>query len=143
MAYGISKVTGFDLTRKISSHVAVIKKGKIQELKLGNLEAKRDWGHAKEYVKAMWKMLQQEQPNDFIISTGKTIILGEFAKLTFDYLELEMDNHIIIDKGLIRPSDIVFSKGNPSKSNEILKWKAKTNVEELIRIMIQSELGNT
>jgi GDPmannose 4,6-dehydratase len=131
------------VTRKIVKTVCEIKKGIKKNLILGNLKINRDWGYAPEYVEAMFSMLQQDKPDDFIIATGHTISLEDFTKLTFDYLELEMNDHIIINESLMRPSDIVFSKGNPSKANEILKWKAKTNVGELIRIMIQSELSNT
>lgn len=131
------------VTRKIVKTACEIKKGTQKNLTLGNLKINRDWGYAPEYVGAMFLMLQQENPDDFIIATGHTISLEDFTKLTFDYLELEMNDHIIINESLMRPSDILYSKGNPSKANEILKWKAKTNVEELIRIMIQSELSNT
>lgn len=131
------------VTRKIVKTVCEIKKGTQKNLTLGNLKINRDWGYAPEYVGAMFLMLQQENPDDFIIATGHTISLEDFTKLTFDYLELEMNDHIIINKNLMRPSDIVFSKGNPSKANKILKWKAKTKVEELIKIMIQSEFSIT
>jgi len=131
------------VTRKIVKTVCEIKKGTQKKLTLGNLKINRDWGYAPEYVGAMFLMLQQENPDDFIIATGHTISLEDFTKLAFNYLEMEMDDHIIIDESLMRPSDIVFSKGNPAKANKILKWEAKTNVEELIKIMIQSELGHT
>lgn len=131
------------VTRKIVKTACEIKKGTQKNLTLGNLKINRDWGYAPEYVRAMFLMLQQENPDDFIIATGHTISLEDFTKLTFDYLELEMNDHIIINESLMRPSDILYSKGNPSKANEILKWKAKTNVEELIRIMIQSEFSIT
>ncbi|MCK9424697.1 MAG: GDP-mannose 4,6-dehydratase [Ignavibacteriaceae bacterium] len=129
------------VTRKIVKTVCEIKKNIQKNLILGNLKINRDWGYAPEYVCAMFLMLQQDKPDDFIIATGHTISLEDFTKLAFNSVDLEMNNHIIINESLMRPSDIVFSKGNPSKANEILKWKAKTNVEELIKIMIQSELS--
>jgi len=131
------------VTKKIVKTVCDIKKGTQNFLILGNLKINRDWGYAPEYVGAMFLMLQQDKPDDFIIATGHTISLEDFTKLAFDYLELRMDDHIVINENLMRPSDIIFSKGNPSKANKILRWKAKTNVEELVRIMIQCELGNT
>lgn len=130
------------VTQKIVKTACSIKKGVQQKLTLGNLNINRDWGYAPEYVSAMFLMLQQDNPDDFIISTGHTISLEAFTEQTFGYLGLQIEDHIVINENLMRPSDIIFSKGNPSKANEILKWKAKTNVEELIRIMIQSELGN-
>jgi len=130
------------VTRKIVKTVCEIKKGKQQFLTLGNLTINRDWGYAPEYVRAMFLMLQQDNPDDFIIATGHTISLEEFVKLTFDYLEIKMANHIIINESLMRPSDIIFSKGNPLKAQKTLKWKAETDVEKLIKIMIQSELSN-
>lgn len=130
------------VTKKIIKNACDIKKGTKDKLTLGNINIKRDWGYAPEYAEAMFLMLQQVNPDDYVISTGNTISLKEFTKITFDYLELEMDDHIIIDESLIRPTDIIFSKGNPFKANSMLKWKARTNVNELIRLMIQSELGN-
>lgn len=131
------------VTRKIIKTACEIKKGINKKLVLGNIKISRDWGYAPEYVEAMYLMLQNENPDDFIISTGNTISLEEFVKLTFNRLELIMDDHIIINNCLIRPSDISFSKGDSSKAFNILKWKAKVEVTELIRIMVQSELNIT
>lgn len=130
------------VTKKIIKTACEIHKGIMGKLQLGNIKISRDWGYAPEYSEAMFLMLQQKKPEDFIISTGKTVSLEDFTKLVFDNLGLQMDSHIIINESLIRPSDIVFSKGNPSKARKILKWKAKTNVEELIRIMIKNELDS-
>ena len=130
------------VTRKIVKTVCEIKKGTKKDLTLGNLHINRDWGYSPEYVEAMYLMLQQEKPDDYIIATGHTISLEEFTRLAFHTLGMEMDNHIIINESLIRPTDIVFSKGNPTKANETLKWKAKTNVEELVKIMINWEMSN-
>ena len=130
------------VTRKIVKTVCEIKKGLKKNMTLGNIHISRDWGYAPEYVEAMHLMLQLDKPDDFIIATGHTISLEDFTRLTFQSLNMEMNNHLLIDESLMRPSDIVFSKGNPSKANNLLKWKANTNVEELINIMIKSELEN-
>lgn len=131
------------VTQKIIKSICAIKKGTQKSITLGNLNINRDWGYAPEYVGAMFLMLQNDKPDDFIIATGHTISLEDFTKLAFDALDLKMDDHVVINENLMRPSDIIFSKGNPSKANKILKWKAKTNVEELIMIMIRSELGKS
>jgi GDPmannose 4,6-dehydratase len=130
------------VTKKIVKTVCEIKKGTQNILPLGNLKIHRDWGYAPEYVGAMSLMLQQDKPDDFIIATGHSISLEDFTRIAFGTVGLKMDNHIAINDSLMRPSDIIYSKGNPSKANKILNWKAKANVEELIMIMIQSELAN-
>ena len=130
------------VTRKIIKTACEIKKGVKKKLQLGNLDINRDWGYAQEYVEAMYLMLNRDQPDDYIISTGQSTSLKDFVKLTFNILDMEMNNHVIINDSLMRPSDIVFSKGNPLKANKILKWKAKTNIKELINILIKSELEN-
>jgi len=128
------------VTRKIVKTVCEIRKGIKKKLTLGNIKISRDWGYAPEYVEAMFLMLQRGKPDDFIIATGHTVSLEDFVKLAFDYLGMEMQDHLITNESLVRPTDIIFSKGNPSKANKLLKWKAKTNVEDLIKIMIKSEL---
>ena len=130
------------VTRKIVKTACEIKMGKKENITLGNINISRDWGYAPEYVEAMFLMLQQNKPDDFIISTGHSISLKEFTELAFNHLDIKLDNHLIIDTSLMRPSDILFSKGDPSKANKLLKWKAKTKVEELISIMAKSELNN-
>ena len=130
------------VTRKIVKSVCEIKMRLKKNMTLGNIHISRDWGYAPEYVEAMHLMLQNDRPDDFIIATGHTTSLEQFTKLTFQAMNMEMNNHLLIDESLMRPSDIVFSKGDPSKANKLLKWKAKTNVEELISIMIKSELSN-
>jgi len=140
MAYGISKVTGFDLTRKISSHVAVIKKGKIQELKLGNLEAKRDWGHAKDYVEAMWLMLQQNVPDDFVVATGETHSVREFCKVAFEHVGLEYENYVVVDPMFYRPSEVDHLLGNAKKAETVLGWKPTVRFHELVSEMVESDI---
>jgi GDPmannose 4,6-dehydratase len=128
------------VTRKIIKTACEIKKGYKKKLPLGNIEICRDWGYAPEYVEAMYLMLQQNNPDDFVIATGNTISLKQFTEISFSYLELEMDNHIEHDNHLVRPSDIKYNKGISTKAKEQLGWEAKTQVEDLIKLMIDIEL---
>jgi len=169
-AYGISKVTGYQLTRnyreaynlhassgilfnhesprrgfefvtrKISYSAARIKKGLQKKLKLGNINSKRDWGHAKDYVKAMWLMLQQDKPEDYVIGTGKEYSVEEFAKKTFDHIGLNYKDHIVIDEKLIRPAEVDTLLANYSKAKKVLNWSPEINFDELVVDMIESDL---
>ncbi len=169
-AYGISKVTGHDLTRnyreaynlfcctgilfnhesprrgfefvtrKISHGVAKIKLGMEKKLTLGNLDAKRDWGHAKDYVEAMWMMLQKKKPDDFVVATGKQHSVREFAKLAFSVAGLDYRKHIVIDKSLFRPAEVNTLLGNYSKAKRILKWKPKISFKSLVKDMVESDI---
>jgi GDPmannose 4,6-dehydratase len=169
-AYGISKVAGFELTRnyreaynifactgilfnhesprrgfefvtrKISSSVAKIKLGKQKTLQLGNIFAKRDWGHAKDYVEAMWLMLQQKKPNDFVIGTGKMHSVKDFAKLAFSLVGLNYKKYIKFNKTLLRPAEVDTLRANYNKAKKILKWKPKTNFKQLVREMVREDL---
>ena len=168
--YGISKVTGYELTRnyreaynlfccsgilfnhesprrgyefvtrKISYAVARIKYGIQKELYLGNIKTKRDWGHAKDYVNAMWLMMQQKKPTDFVIATGKQFSVEQFAKLAFKVAGLNYRDYIKIDKKLFRPAEVNTLKGNYGKAKKILKWKPKINFEDLVYDMVDSDL---
>tara|TARA_Y100001970_G_scaffold293816_1_gene443462 strand:- start:13795 stop:14778 length:984 start_codon:yes stop_codon:yes gene_type:complete len=169
-AYGISKVTGHDLarnyreaynlycctgilfnhesprrgfefvTRKISHGVARIKYGFKTELKLGNLDAKRDWGHAQDYIEAMWLMLQQKKPEDFVIATNKQHSVREFAKIAFSIVGLDYKKFIKIDKNLYRPAEVQTLLGDFSKARRILKWKPKVSFKNLVKDMVLSDL---
>ncbi len=169
-AYGISKVAGFDLTRnyreaydlyacsgilfnhesprrgfefvtrKITNSVAKIKLGLSNELKLGNLDAKRDWGFAGDYVNAMWSMLQQNKPDDYVISTGKTHSVQDFAKLAFEYADLDFEDYINIDKSLYRPTEVQLLKGDSKKAERLLNWKPTVNFEKLVEIMVRNDI---
>ena len=169
-AYGISKVAGFELTRnyreaynifactgilfnhesprrgfefvtrKISSSVAKIKLGKQKTLQLGNIFAKRDWGHAKDYVEAMWLMLQQKKPSDFVIGTGKMHSVKDFAKLAFSLVGLNYKKYIKFNKTLLRPAEVDTLRANYNKAKKILKWKPKTNFKQLVREMVREDL---
>ena len=168
--YGISKVAGYDLTRnyreaynmfccsgilfnhesprrgfefvtrKITHAVARIKFGIQKDLRLGNLEAKRDWGHAADYVEAMWLMLNQKKPNDYVISTGKQYSVKDFAKLAFKLVGLDYRRYVKIEKNLYRPSEVKSLLGNCNKAKKDLKWKPKYNFKKLVEDMVKSDL---
>ncbi len=132
---------GFEfVTRKISRGVAMIKLGLLDKIKLGNLEAKRDWGYAPEYVEAMWLILQQEKPEDYVIATGETHSVKEFVKLAFEIVGLKWEEHVEIDKDLFRPAEVFELRGDIRKIKEKLKWQPKVKFEELVRIMVENDL---
>ena len=169
-AYGISKVAGFELTRnyreaynifactgilfnhespkrgfefvtrKISSSVAKIKHGKQNYLYLGNINAKRDWGHARDYVKAMWLMLQQKKPQDFVIGTGKMHSVKDFAKLAFSTAGLDYKRYIKFNKKLLRPAEVETLRANYNKANKLLKWKPTVKFEQLVKEMVLEDI---
>lgn len=168
--YGVSKVTGFSLTRnyrevynlfacngilfnhesprrgfefvtrKITSTAAKIKLGLEKELRLGNLEVKRDWGFAGDYVKSMWLMLQQEKPDDYIIATNKTHSVKEFLEQTFGYLGLNWKDYVVIDEKLFRPAEVYELRGNYSKAQRVLNWKPEVTFEQLVKMMVEADL---
>ena len=135
---------GFEfVTRKITAAVARIKKGKQKKLKLGNIKAKRDWGHAKDYVEAMWLMLQQDKPEDFVIGTGSEHSVEEFAKKAFEHVGLNFKDYVILDKNLIRPSEVDTLLANYSKAKKNLNWEPKISFDELVKNMVEHDLENT
>jgi GDPmannose 4,6-dehydratase len=131
------------VTRKTTKAVANIIAGNQDKLYLGNMDAKRDWGFAQEYVKAMWLMLQQKKPDDFVIATGETHSVKEFVELAFKLAGLNWKRHVRIDPKYFRPTDVKILKGDCSKAKRILKWKPKVNFEELIKIMLNADLKLT
>jgi len=132
---------GFEfVTRKISRGVAMIKLGLLDKIKLGNLEAKRDWGYAPEYVEAMWLMLQQEKPEDYVIATGETHSVKEFVELAFEIVGLKWENYVEIDKTLFRPAEVFELKGDIRKIKGKLNWQPKVKFSELVRIMVENDL---
>ena len=171
-AYGISKVTGYHLvknyreayklhasngilfnhesprrgfefvTRKISYAVAKIKKGSKEKLKLGNINAKRDWGHAKDYVEAMWLMLQKDNPEDYVIGTGKEHSVEDFAKKAFAHVGLNYKDHIVIDKNLIRPAEVDTLLADYTKAKKNLNWEPKISFDDLVITMVENDLEN-
>jgi len=168
--YGIAKLTGYNLTRnyreaykfhasngilfnhesprrgqefvtrKISFSVAKIKKGLQKNIKLGNIKSKRDWGHAKDYVNAMWLMLQQKNPGDYVVGTGVEHSVEEFAREAFSYVGLNYKDYLIIDKNLMRPAEVDTLLANCSKAKKELKWKPKVSFTDLVHGMVESDL---
>ena len=128
------------VTRKIIKTACEIKRGHKKKLQLGNIKISRDWGYAPEYVQAMYLMLQQNKPEDFVIATGESISLKEFIEISFNHLDLDMNDYVEYNDNLIRPSEIIYNKGNSDKAKKILNWIPKTNVNGLIQLMIKSEL---
>jgi len=168
--YGISKLAGFELTRnyregygmfalsgllfnhesprrgaefvtrKISSGAAKIKLGIEKEIRLGNLDAKRDWGHAQDFVRAMWLMLQQEDPEDFVIATGKSHSVKDFLETAFRYVGLDYRDHLVIDDNLYRPSEVTILQGDASKARNKLNWSSNVAFEKLVAEMVEGDL---
>lgn len=129
------------VTRKVTDSVARIKMGLSDELRLGNIDAKRDWGHARDYVKAMWLMLQQDQADDFVIATGRTTTVRDMCKIAFEHAGLDMEQHLIIDPEFFRPAEVDILLGDASKAKEKLGWEADTSLEEMIKEMVDADLA--
>jgi len=129
------------VTRKITDGVARIKLGLDKKLALGNLEATRDWGHARDYVKAMWLMLQQEKPDDYVVATGRTVSVRDFCKLAFSHVGLKMEDHVTVDPRYLRPAEVDVLLGDATKAQEKLGWKAETSLEQLVAEMVEADLA--
>lgn len=168
--YGISKVAGFDLTRnyreaygmfcvngmlfnheskrrgfefvtrKITSTVARIKKGLATELRIGNLEAKRDWGHAEDYVRAMYLMLQQPEPDDYVVATGETHSVREFCERAFAEVDLDYNDYVVIDELYYRPAEVDLLIGDSTKARAVLGWEPRYTFQELVAEMVRADL---
>jgi GDPmannose 4,6-dehydratase len=128
------------VTRKITWHAAAIKHGLRDELALGNLEAKRDWGYAKDYVEAMWLMLQHDRPDDFVIATGETNTVQRCVEVAFDEAGLDWHEYVRIDDRFKRPAEVDLLVGDPAKAKRVLGWEPTTSFEELIRLMVRADL---
>jgi GDPmannose 4,6-dehydratase len=128
------------VTRKITLAAARIKYGLQGELRLGNLDARRDWGYAKEYVEAIWLMLQQTEPEDFVIATGESHSVREFADAAFEVAGLNWERHTVIDPAFVRPAEVDFLVGDPSKAKEKLGWEPKTTFKGLVSLMVEVDL---
>jgi GDPmannose 4,6-dehydratase len=128
------------VTRKVTDAVARIKCGQESTLQLGNLDARRDWGHARDYVRAMWLMLQQPKPDDYVIATGETHSVREMCRIAFAYAGLDMDAHVVIDPNLFRPAEVDVLHGNPAKAKAELGWQPLVSFEELISEMVEADL---
>ncbi|MGZ3454769.1 MAG: GDP-mannose 4,6-dehydratase [Polyangiales bacterium] len=129
------------VTRKITRGLAEIKKGKAKELRLGNLEAQRDWGHARDYVEAMWMMLQREKPDDYVVATGETHSVREFLDEAFGYVNLNWKDFVVVDPKYFRPAEVDVLLGDPAKATRDLGWKPKVSFKELVRLMVDSDLA--
>lgn len=128
------------VTRKVTDAVARIKLGCQKDLHLGNIDAKRDWGFAGDYVEAMWRMLQQNKADDYVVATGRTTTVRDMCKIAFDYVGLNYEDYVIIDPRFYRPAEVDILLGNPEKAENILGWKAKTSLEDLIKMMVDADL---
>jgi len=128
------------VTRKVTDGVARIKLGKAKELRLGNIDAKRDWGHARDYVQAMWMMLQQDKPDDYVVATGVTTTVRDMCRIAFEYVGMDMDKHVVIDPAFYRPAEVDVLLGNPDKAKAKLGWEATTTLDQMIKEMVDADL---
>lgn len=131
------------VTKKIVAAACRIYKGSTEKLQLGNIDIQRDWGWAPDYVEAMWLMLQQPKPDDFVIATGTTHSLQEYIHLVFDYLKLDAEKYVSSDASLLRPTDLLVGRANPAKAFEVLGWKAKYTLPEIVKEMVEAELSHS
>ncbi|MFN8384200.1 MAG: GDP-mannose 4,6-dehydratase [Anaerolineales bacterium] len=129
------------VTRKISNAVASIKVGKMKELRLGNLEAQRDWGFAGDYVEAMWLMLQQDHPDNYVIGTGETHPVREFCEIAFAHVDLDYKDYVVMDEKFYRPAEVDLLISDPSKARTQLKWEPAVSFKELVKMMVDSDLA--
>ncbi len=128
------------VTRKISHGAARIALGLDNELRLGNLEAQRDWGFAGDYVRAMWLMLQQDQPGDYVVATGQTHSVRRFCELAFGYVGLDYQKYVVVDERFFRPAEVDLLVGDPARARETLGWKPEVSFEQLVEMMVESDL---
>ncbi len=128
------------VTRKITMALARIRHGVQKKLYLGNLDAKRDWGFAGDYVEAMWKMLQQDKPDDYVVATGETHSVKEFLQEAFEYADLDWKKYVAIDESYFRPTEVDYLLGDNSKAKKVLKWKPKINFKQLVRMMVDEDM---
>jgi GDPmannose 4,6-dehydratase len=129
------------VTRKITDGVARIKLGLARELPLGNLDAKRDWGHARDYVRGMWLMLQQDTPDDYVIATGRATSIRDFCRLAFSYAQLNYEDHVTVRADLLRPAEVDLLRGDADKAKRKLGWEPTTSLEDMIAEMVDADLA--
>jgi GDPmannose 4,6-dehydratase len=129
------------VTRKITWHAAAIKAGVADTLTLGNLDAERDWGYAEDYVEAMWRMLQQDEPGDYVVATGKAHSVRDCVQIAFEHVGLDPEGHVVVDERYLRPAEVDHLIGDATKAREQLGWEPKTPFEEMIRLMVDSDLA--
>jgi len=128
------------VTRKISHTVAQIKLGHAEELRLGNLEAQRDWGYAGDYVKAMWQMLQQDEPDNYVVSTNETHSVREFCEVGFDHVDLDWEQYVVMDEAFMRPAEVDLLVGDSAKARSVLGWTPTVDFEDLVTMMVSADL---
>ncbi|MET0149279.1 MAG: GDP-mannose 4,6-dehydratase [Acidimicrobiales bacterium] len=128
------------VTRKISHTVAQIKLGHAEELRLGNLDAQRDWGYAGDYVKAMWQMLQQDEPDNYVVSTNETHSVREFCEVAFDHVDLDWEQYVIMDEAFMRPAEVDLLVGDSAKARSVLGWTPTVDFEDLVTMMVSADL---
>ena len=129
-------------TRKITHAVARIKLGLADELRLGNLDARRDWGYAPDYVRAMWLMLQHARPDDYVIATGETHSVREFCREAFEYVGLDWEKYVVVDPKFYRPAEVDLLVGDPEKAGRVLHWEPTVTFQQLVRIMVDADLAS-
>jgi GDPmannose 4,6-dehydratase len=129
------------VTRKVTDGVARIKLGRANELRLGNIDAKRDWGHSRDYVEAMWLMLQQDRADDYVVATGRTTTVRQMCQIAFDHAKLNIEDHLVIDQNLFRPAEVDVLLGNPAKAKAKLGWQSTTSLEDMIVEMVEADLN--
>ena len=128
------------VTRKVTDGVARIKHGLADELRMGNIDAKRDWGFSGDYVEAMWAMLQQDEPDTFVVATGRTTTVRDMCKIAFEHVGLDYEKYVKIDPKFFRPAEVDILLGNPAKAKKVLGWEAKTSLEEMIKMMVDADM---
>ena len=129
------------VTRKITRAVAAIAAGRQEKLELGNLDAKRDWGFAGDYVEAMWSMLQQDRPDDYVVATGETHSVREFCELAFGHVGLDWAEHVVVNPAFFRPAEVDLLIGDPSKATNELGWKPKVSFADLVTMMVDADVA--
>ena len=129
------------LPRKVAHGVARIKLGLAKELRLGNLEARRDWGYAPDYVRGIWLMLQQDKPDDYVLATGETHSVREFVQIAFEHVGLDWEQYVVVDPKYYRPAEVDLLVGNPAKARRVLGWEPTVTFEQLVRLMVDADLA--
>lgn len=129
------------VTRKITDHVAQIKLGKCNELRLGNLDSKRDWGFAGDYVEGMWRILQADRPDDYVLATGETHTVREFCEIAFERVGLDYEQYVVVDERFVRPAEVDLLLGDPTKAKTELGWEPKVSFRELVEMMVDADLA--
>jgi GDPmannose 4,6-dehydratase len=128
------------VTRKITDRVAKIKLGTESELRLGNLDSKRDWGFAGDYVEGMWRMLQASEPDDYILATGETHTVREFCEIAFGHVGLDWERHVVVDPKFVRPAEVELLLGSPAKAKDKLGWEPKVTFRSLVEMMVDADM---